>query len=87
MCECLYECVRPVNTTHLYNIYTTSAQRLLRWSNIVQMLYNCSVFTGGGGGVRPMDACVCLLECANQVDASTVFSFIQAGMMAVKSHT
>ena len=25
----------PVSTEHLYNIYTTSAQRLRRWSNIV----------------------------------------------------
>ena len=25
----------PANTNHLYNIYTTSAQRLRRWSNIV----------------------------------------------------
>ena len=25
------------NTKHLYNICTTSAQRLRRWSNIVQM--------------------------------------------------
>ena len=24
----------PTNTRHLYNIYTTSAQRLRRWSNI-----------------------------------------------------
>ena len=24
----------PANTTHLYNIYTTSAQCILRWSNI-----------------------------------------------------
>ena len=28
----------PANTNHLYNICTTSAQRLRRWSNIVQML-------------------------------------------------
>ena len=28
-----------------YNICTTSAQRLRRWSNIVQMLYKCFVFT------------------------------------------
>ena len=38
--------VYPANTKHLYNIYTTSAQRLRRWSNIVYMLYKCSVFTG-----------------------------------------
>ena len=29
-----------------YNICTTSAQRLRRWSNIVKMLYKCCVFTG-----------------------------------------
>ena len=38
----------PVNTKHLYDIYTTSAQRLRRWSNIVEMLYKCFVFTGNG---------------------------------------
>ena len=27
--------VIPTNTKHLYNIYTTSAQRLRRWTNIV----------------------------------------------------
>ena len=32
----------PANTKHLYNICTTSS----RWSNIVQMLYECFVFTG-----------------------------------------
>ena len=31
----------PANTKHLYNICSTSAQRLCRWSNIVQMLYKC----------------------------------------------
>ena len=40
----------PANTKHLYNICTTSAQRLRRWSNIVQkqnkMLHKCFVFTG-----------------------------------------
>ena len=36
----------PANTKHLYNTCTTSAQRLRRWSNIVQMLYNCLVFPG-----------------------------------------
>ena len=36
----------PANTKHLYNICTTSAQRLRRWSNIVQMLYKCFVFAG-----------------------------------------
>ena len=35
--------VEPANTKHLYNISTTSAQRLRRWSNIVQMLYKCFV--------------------------------------------
>ena len=36
----------PANTKHLYNIYTTSAQRLRRWSNFVWMLYKCFVFAG-----------------------------------------
>ena len=31
---------------HWYTICTTSAQRLRRWSNIVQMVYKCFVFTG-----------------------------------------
>ena len=38
-------CVCPANTKHLHNICTTSAQRLRRWSHIVQMLYKCFVFT------------------------------------------
>ena len=36
----------PPNTKHVYNIFTTSAKRLRRWSNIVQMLYQCFVFAG-----------------------------------------
>ena len=36
----------PANTKHLYNICATSVQRLRRWSNILQMLYNFFVFTG-----------------------------------------
>ena len=36
----------PANAKHLYNICTTSAQRLRRWSNIVQMSYKCFVFAG-----------------------------------------
>ena len=36
----------PATTKHVYNICTTSAQRLRRWSNIVQMLYTCFVFAG-----------------------------------------
>ena len=32
-------------TKHLYNICTTSAQRLRCWSNIVQILYKCFVLT------------------------------------------
>ena len=47
----LYKCYTNVlclqhaqqNTKHLYNICTTSAQRLRRWPNIVQMLYKCFV--------------------------------------------
>ena len=38
--------INPANTKHLYTICTTSAQRLRRWSNIVQMLYKCFVFAG-----------------------------------------
>ena len=41
-----HQTILPVNTKHLHNICTTSAQRLRRWSNIVQMLYKCFVFTG-----------------------------------------
>ena len=33
----------PADTKHLYDICTTSAQRLRRWSNIVQMLYKSCV--------------------------------------------
>ena len=47
---CMY--TYPVNTKQLYNICTTSAQRLRRWSNIVQMLYKCLVFTGYMYGVK-----------------------------------
>ena len=36
----------PANTKYLYDICTTPAQRLRRWSNIVQMLYKCFVFAG-----------------------------------------
>ena len=38
--------VSSTNTKHLYNICTTSAKLLRRWSNIVQMLNKCVVFTG-----------------------------------------
>ena len=38
--------VIPVNTKHLFNNYTTSAQRLRLWSNIASMLYKCYVHTG-----------------------------------------
>ena len=31
-------------TNHLYNICTTSAQRLRRWNNLAQMFYKCFVF-------------------------------------------
>ena len=31
------------NTKHLFNIFYKAAQRLRRWSNIVQMLYKCFV--------------------------------------------
>ena len=38
----------PANTKHFYNICTTSAQRLRRWYDIVQMLYKYFVFAGAG---------------------------------------
>ena len=38
-----FDCI-PANTKHLYNMCTTSAQRLRRWSNIVQMLCKCFLF-------------------------------------------
>ena len=38
----------PSNAKHLYNICTTSAQRLRRRSSIVQMLYKCVVLAGMG---------------------------------------
>ena len=34
----------PANTKYLYNICTTTAQRLRRWSNNLQMLDKCLVF-------------------------------------------
>ena len=46
----------PANTKHLYNICTTSAQRLRRWSSVVQMLCKCFVFAGlrlAGGDFPP----------------------------------
>ena len=36
----------PVNTKHLYNSCTMLDQRRRRWADVVQMLYNCFVFTG-----------------------------------------
>ena len=38
--------ILPANTKHLHNNCTMSAQRLRRWSNIVQLLYKCFVFAG-----------------------------------------
>ena len=39
-------CVRLRVAQQAENLCTTSAQRLLRWPNIVQMLYKCFMFTG-----------------------------------------
>ena len=39
-------CFVPANTKHLYNIYTTSAQRRRRWAGVAQILYKCFVFAG-----------------------------------------
>ena len=36
----------PADTKHVYNICTTSAQRLRRWADVVQMLYKCFVSAG-----------------------------------------
>ena len=38
--------VDPVNTKHPYNIYTTPAQSLRRWTSIAPMPHECSVPTG-----------------------------------------
>ena len=38
------------NIEHLYNMYTTSAQRRRRWADVVYMLYKCFVCTGYGKG-------------------------------------
>ena len=35
----------PPNTKHLHTICKKSAQRLRRWTNIVQMFQKCCVFT------------------------------------------
>ena len=74
----------PGNTKHLYNICTTSAQRLPRWSDIVQMLYKYFMFAGkslasseyiGGSvmysDVTVMDGCVtsCLSRICNHCDS------------------
>ena len=45
--SCVCQCSKwqiPANTKYVYIICTTSAQRLRRWSNIVQMVYNWFVF-------------------------------------------
>ena len=39
------------NTKHSYNMCTTPAQRLRRWSNIVQMSYKCFVPAGEATGI------------------------------------
>ena len=38
--------INPANTQHLQSVCTASAQRIKRWSNIVQMVYRCFVYTG-----------------------------------------
>ena len=42
----------PANKEYLYSICTTTAQRLRRWSNVVQMLYSF-VFAGRGPSPHP----------------------------------
>ena len=43
---CSHQRAQSANRKHVYNICTTSAQRLRRWSDIVQMSYKCFVFAG-----------------------------------------
>ena len=43
---CWFTVIHCYYLSKQYNICTTSAQRLWFWSNIVQMLYKCSVFAG-----------------------------------------
>ena len=38
--------VKPVNTKHLYKIYTMLDQRRRRWADVVLILYKCFEFTG-----------------------------------------
>ena len=38
--------IYPVNTKHLYNIYTMLDQRRRRWADVVYMLYKWSVLAG-----------------------------------------
>ena len=43
----VFQCdLHPVNTKHLYNIYTMLDRRRRRWADVVQMLYKCFVFAG-----------------------------------------
>ena len=37
--------MHPVHTKHLYNICTMLGQRRRRWTDVVQMLYKCFVFS------------------------------------------
>ena len=46
LCSFVHFVTSLAKTKHLCNICTTSAQRLRCWSNIVQVLYKCFVFTG-----------------------------------------
>ena len=55
---------------HLYNIYTTSAQRLQRWANIVQMLYKCFGFTGGFSHKHTQSALVRVRDDENLVNTT-----------------
>ena len=42
----LKRCTIPVNTKHLYNIFTMLVQCRRRLTSVVQMLYKCFVFAG-----------------------------------------
>ena len=49
-------------------IYTTSAQRLRRWTSIVYMLYKCFLFAG--------ITCVCCSSCFSLPDRSSLINLI-----------
>ena len=81
----------PANTTHLHNIYTTSAQRLLRWSNIVKS-HTClcllSVNTSLGSASFDIPAVIqsVCLQTDDQVGARANLANTIPYLPAYKSH-